>query len=321
MRWEDERYVRIYTRDTTELCLLSWQARALLWELIRKGDLSGFIAVGKAGIRGLALLVRMPADVVEQALRGEDGLLADGCLVEVDGGLALPNYVEAQQARSSDKLRKQEQRSRDAAERLRSARPVGDEAGRSVTPGDQTGQPVTPCDGKSQNVTDSHMPSPAVTDGHSEPSLAKLSQAQSFTPSTPALVLVPGVAAVSKRATKTRKAPEPLDPHPRFSEVVEAYFVAFEAHRGTKPIFDSRDGKSVNALLARCKDDADRAIEAIRSAFNGDPFLAKNATITTIAADPSKYLGKAKPSGTGLQHGLQKFVANGDYDGGGFVDT
>jgi hypothetical protein len=178
MRWPDEPYVRIYKRDTTELCLLSWQARALLWELLRKVDLSGFVAVGKAGTRGLALLVRMPPDVVELALRGEDGLLADGCVVEVDGGLALPNYVEAQQARSSDKLRKQEQRSRDAADRLRSARPVtsGDETGRAVTPGDETGHLVTQRDGQSQNVTDSHTRSPAVTAGHSEQSRAEQSK-------------------------------------------------------------------------------------------------------------------------------------------------
>jgi hypothetical protein len=157
-------------------------------ELLRKVDLSGFIAVGKAGVRGLALVVRMPADVVELALRAEDGLLADGCLVEVDGGLMMPNYVEAQSARSSDKQRKQEQRSRDAAARLQSGRIVtdGDENGRDVTPGDQTGQPVTNRDSTSQNVTDSHTPSPAVTDGHSVLSCTVLSCTEHIREGAPA---------------------------------------------------------------------------------------------------------------------------------------
>ena len=34
MRWEDERYVRVYTRDTPEWCLLSWEARALFLLLL-----------------------------------------------------------------------------------------------------------------------------------------------------------------------------------------------------------------------------------------------------------------------------------------------
>ena len=35
MRWEDERYVRIYTRDTPSWMLLSWDAQALFLQLLR----------------------------------------------------------------------------------------------------------------------------------------------------------------------------------------------------------------------------------------------------------------------------------------------
>ena len=244
MRWSDERYVRAYVRDTTEWCLLSWQARALFLELLRKVDLSGFIAVGKAGVRGLALVVRMPADVVELALRAEDGLLADGCLVEVDGGLMMPNYVEAQSARSSDKQRKQEQRSRDAAARLQSGRIVtdGDETGRAVTPGDQTGQPVTNRDSASQNVTDSHTPSPAVTDGHSvlsctEPYRAKEEDRAQGAPNLELAVEVPS----SKH----------VEASPQVQEVWNAYVEGWQAHvgRGAKPVLSDARKRLIKARL------------------------------------------------------------------------
>lgn len=84
-------------------------------------------------------------------------------------------------------------------------------------------------------------------------------------------------------------------PHPRFSEVVAAYSTHFEAARGTKPAFDAKDGRHINQLLARMGGDADRAISVIRAAFTADPFKARNATIATIAADPSKYVTATQP--------------------------
>ncbi|NUP13791.1 MAG: GIY-YIG nuclease family protein [Polyangiaceae bacterium] len=118
MRWEDEPYVRAYTRDTPEFCALSWEARALFWELMRKCDRAGVLLVGKAGVRGLAGLVRIPLEVVERALHAPDGLLADGCVVAIDGGFIIPNYIPGQTAKQSDKARKQEQRARERATRL-----------------------------------------------------------------------------------------------------------------------------------------------------------------------------------------------------------
>lgn len=111
MRWEDERYVRVYTRDTAEWLALGWKAQALLVLLLRKADRAGIIQTGKAGVRGVAALAGMPLEVVQEAL---PVLLDDGCLRAMDGGgYVFPNFLAAQEARSSDAQRKREQRARD----------------------------------------------------------------------------------------------------------------------------------------------------------------------------------------------------------------
>ena len=131
MRWEDERYVRLYTRDTPEWCVLSWEARAFWALLLRAVDRAGVLPVGKAGLAGVAAMLRMPPDVVECAVAE---LVEDGCLVEAEGALVVRNYVEAQNARASDKARQQASR-----ERARD-----DAASRPVTRRHTPSQPVTP---------------------------------------------------------------------------------------------------------------------------------------------------------------------------------
>jgi hypothetical protein len=102
---------------------------------------------------------------------------------------------------------------------------------------------------------------------------------------------IPDLPNGASEPPKAKPAKPAAQPHPRHADVVAAYFESFERARGSKPIFGARDGASVKALLEKCAGSADRAIEVIRSAFAGDPFKAKNATIASIAADPSKYLG------------------------------
>jgi len=183
VRWEDERYVRLYTRETPEWAVLSWEARAVFHELIKKVDRAGIILVGKSGLRGLAGLLRMPIDVVERGLMSIDGLIEDGCVVAIDGGFMLPNFMAAQEANASDKARKREQR-----ERARAAAA-------------KTGQPVTNRDSESRGVTEGHDLSRGVTSGHTE--------SQPVTPS----------CAVPSRSPPTPKVtghgvPEPGPPTP-----------------------------------------------------------------------------------------------------------
>ncbi len=51
MRWEDEKYVRFYTRDTTDWLNLSWQAQGLMGLIMRKCDRAGILGMTREGAR------------------------------------------------------------------------------------------------------------------------------------------------------------------------------------------------------------------------------------------------------------------------------
>jgi len=120
MRWPDERYVRVYTRDTGEWLALGWEAQALFLFALRKSDRAGIVHTGKAGARGLAGMTGVPLDVVSRAL---PLLLDDGCMRETDGGYIIPNFIAAQEVPISDAQRKRDQRERDRDKALASGGP------------------------------------------------------------------------------------------------------------------------------------------------------------------------------------------------------
>jgi Meiotically up-regulated gene 113 len=109
MRWEDERYVRLYTRDTASWMAIGWEAQALFMLIMRKVDRAGVLELGKTGTRGLSGLFQMPIDVVERAIVA---LLEDGCIERVGANLVIPNYIEAQEASMSPNMRQKESRLR-----------------------------------------------------------------------------------------------------------------------------------------------------------------------------------------------------------------
>lgn len=141
--YANERWVRVYTRDTTTWKLLTWQARAVLMFLIRKVDRSGVIDVGNDGVAGLAAVLEIPEEVAADAV---DQLVRRGVVVTKRDLYVLPAFIEAQETPSSDAQRKRDSRERRRAHAIQS-------------------QNVTD---KSQNVTDGHVESHAVTNGHSE---------------------------------------------------------------------------------------------------------------------------------------------------------
>lgn len=149
MRWGDERYVRLYTRDTIEWNMLPWESKALWPLILRKLDRAGLLDLGKHGARGLAVMVGLPSNVVEPGLAG---LIEDGCLVINGTTIVVPNFIEAQESPSSDAMRKREQRARDRAAKL-GQRDTEDgqrdaSAGQrdaTVTTGHSSSQVVTPC--------------------------------------------------------------------------------------------------------------------------------------------------------------------------------
>lgn len=111
MDWSNEPYVKLYTRETDDDLVLSWQARAVWHELLKKLDRSGVLQT-RRGARGVAAAVRIPLDVVTHALAE---LLDDGRLQETEAGYFAPNFIAAQEAKKSDKLRQKEARERRAA--------------------------------------------------------------------------------------------------------------------------------------------------------------------------------------------------------------
>ena len=127
----------------------------------------------KYGLDGIAVSIGLPRDVTEAGL---NALAADGCIQINADVLLMPNFLEAQEARQSDRARQAESRARrrDKA-KLR--------------------DPVTLCDNWSQNVTECHTRSHAVTPSLAVPSLAVPSRADpisSASADAPAqLVLVP----------------------------------------------------------------------------------------------------------------------------------
>jgi hypothetical protein len=108
MDWANERYVRVYTRDTESWLCLGWEAQCLLLKMLRKADRAGAVET-KRGSKGLAALVVMPADVVERVL---PELLEDGCVEQKPSGFLIVNFIEAQEASMSPAARQRDSRER-----------------------------------------------------------------------------------------------------------------------------------------------------------------------------------------------------------------
>jgi hypothetical protein len=136
MDWSNEPYVRMYTRETDDDLALSWEALCVWRAMLLKFDRSGVIET-RRGARGLAAVLRAPFEVVERAL---PELLSDGRIVQSDAGYLAPNFITAQEATKSDKLRAKESR-----ERRRSRNLVGDVTKRdaNVTSGHTASHGVT----------------------------------------------------------------------------------------------------------------------------------------------------------------------------------
>ncbi len=140
MDWQNERWVKLYTRDSADWLALSWQAQGLFCLILRKVNRAGVIDLGRHAAKGLAAHFGGPAAwaSIKPHL---DELVEDGCVV-IDGtSLVVPRFVEAQEATQSAIARKRTERERER-------------------------DGVTKRDPASRNVTKSHEKSHDVTDGH-----------------------------------------------------------------------------------------------------------------------------------------------------------
>jgi hypothetical protein len=154
VRWGDEKYVRVYVRDTLDWQALSFEAQGLMTLILRKVDRAGLAKLGKHGKRGVAMLVGHPTRwaTIEPAL---EELLADGCVRIESDTLVVPNFIEAQETPQTDAQRKRSQRERDR-----------DLAAAGVTKTGIESQNVTECHG---DTDDGHEESRGVTSCHSDP--------------------------------------------------------------------------------------------------------------------------------------------------------
>lgn len=146
MRWEDERYVRVYTRDTSDWLAMRWEARCCFALMLRKCDRAGILAVksGPRRIPAVAGLLGVPLEVATAAI---EDLLEDGCMVERECGYLFPRYIEAQEAPASDAKRAKEHRARSRDQAL-AASQIVTPPNQNVTPQHETPPPrdetVTP---------------------------------------------------------------------------------------------------------------------------------------------------------------------------------
>lgn len=195
MNWSDERYVRLYTRDTPDWLCLSFLAQGLFALLLRKVDRAGVLQLGKAGRRGIFVAIghAHQAAMLDPAL---DELLTDGCIQLTDDHLLVRNFIEAQEAESSDAAR-----ARTYRERRRDHARAG--VTRTVTrpiPVTLASQNVTPA---SQNVTGPSRETDATTSRDATVTPSQPSQPnQPSLPSQPSQPVGDGLAGLQTVAVQ-----------------------------------------------------------------------------------------------------------------------
>lgn len=273
MDWSNERYVRVYTRDTSDLLVIQWSGRALLWEMIRKADRAGIVDSDEPEV--LAELLRMPLDVVSEAL---PRLLERECVTRatVEGRtvLLIRNYIDAQESAQTDKHRQRESRAR-RNERAKS---------QHVTICDMKAENVTKRDAASQNVTsgtENSMPlSQHVTMCHSVPSLAVPSRAEPY--------------------LGDADSPDFND----YPAIVRSHIKCWTIERtGMPPAMGEAFGKAVRTIATWLgdADDPEAVMAQVLEGFARDAKAqAAGYPVGWLAANPNQYLAKTAPPSPAL---------------------
>lgn len=269
MDWANERYVRMYIRDTDDLLVLSWEARALLWEIMRKVDRAGVLET-RRGARGIAAITRLPADVVERVLPE----LMDGAgspLIEHPRGYLMRNFIEAQETPSTDRLRAQESRGRRRDLAMGVTVTNRDSA---VTNRDAT---ITFRDEASRGVTRRHAASHGVTLIPSDPTLRQPDP----TPRRPA---GPGGQAEPDQPQLAK--PDSTKPDPA-DLIAQTAVAEIERHTGRRFGADSDATLKLARALAKKRhtpDEVRRVVEHKATQWAGDPKMAEFLRPSTLLA-------------------------------------
>ena len=108
MRWEDEHWRKLYTRETAAWASLDWQAQACVLLFIKTCEADGTICAPR-GASQVARLWRWPPEIVSEGL---EQLEQDGTIMRSGGRYSMPNFAAAQAARTSARQRKAHERER-----------------------------------------------------------------------------------------------------------------------------------------------------------------------------------------------------------------
>jgi len=111
--WENERWIKVYTREQGSDMILSWDARALWLEIMKRLCRAGQLDMGGGGVKALAIMVRHDADAVAKALTE---LVKDGRVVINGDVLFVPNFHEAQDSRTANAERQRRRREKVVAD-------------------------------------------------------------------------------------------------------------------------------------------------------------------------------------------------------------
>jgi len=117
MRFEDERYVRVYTRHTNTLKKIGWEGRSVWRNLLPELDRAGvFYCGGDDPVDAVATVLEMPDDIVRLGL---ERLIERRCIVHIPEKdcLFAPRFMEAQEAVQSNALKQKLKRDRAKARR------------------------------------------------------------------------------------------------------------------------------------------------------------------------------------------------------------
>jgi hypothetical protein len=243
LRWDDESWIKMYTRDPAEFLALSFDASSLLLHLWRKLDKTGVFAVGDVDPHEvpelLALTFRVDVARMEAAV-AELVRRKFVVLAERDGQrvVFVPDYEPAQSARASDRLRQQEKRKRDREDVISSSNPL------------RSSRDVTRCHALSRGVTDGHAASRVEERRKEEnrpegipPTRAEVTQPEQYEelpPTTPSLSHEPARRSVLR--PQTPELGEPQTP-----SLIVAPLAPATAPR---PVHDDPDKEAIRAKLA-----------------------------------------------------------------------
>lgn len=113
MNFDEEYWVKLYTKDTPNWLVLSYDAKSLLMHLFRKASRkTGEIDLGTLGPRGIAYLVGHP-DLWESRFEKPLRELQDQECIRIEGPiLTVVNFAKAQRRPGTERSRKSRERAR-----------------------------------------------------------------------------------------------------------------------------------------------------------------------------------------------------------------